>query len=220
MTRIARLDYPGHEIRMHVSTPVEEQYRIRACAKEPWTIAWIESMPAGAVLYDIGANVGSYTLVAAALGHTVVAIEPSFANFNRLCENVLLNDLGHKVIPLCVALGKEAGTPLMEQELTPGYSGGAKRLMVWRTTLDALRDPTPIYVKIDVDGAETDLLTGAGHTIQPGDNFLVEVTNAQTASVEAFFAAQHMPMVQRWDSRPDTPGLPPLNGWWYGNFVK
>jgi FkbM family methyltransferase len=165
VTTIARLDYAPREIRMYVSTPIEESYRLRACAKEPWTVAWIESMPDGSVLYDIGANVGSYTLLAAALGHTVVAIEPSFANYARLCENVLLNDLAPKVIPLCLAVGRQMGTLVMQQELTPGYSGGMKHLRVPMLPLVDLHAlfglPAATHVKLDTDGNVADVVEGA-----------------------------------------------------------
>ncbi len=167
MTTIARLDYAPREIRMFVTTPIEEQYRLRACAKEPWTVAWIESMPPNSVLYDIGANVGSYTLIAAALGHTIVAIEPSFANYARLCENVLLNDLGPKVIPLCLALGKEPGVLTMQQELTPGFSGGTQHLRVPMRSLVDLPVlfglPAPTHIKLDTDGNEADVVEAAGY---------------------------------------------------------
>ena len=46
--------------------PPQKAYRLNACRKEPWTVAFIEAMPANSRFWDIGANVGSYALVAAA----------------------------------------------------------------------------------------------------------------------------------------------------------
>lgn len=189
MTQVGKLDYPKLEIRMYVSTPIEESYRLHACAKEPWTVEWIESMPAGSVLYDVGANVGSYTLLAAALGYTVVAIEPGFANYARLCENVLLNDLGPRVIPLCLAVGKDGGDcPVMEQEPQPGYSGGSKRL---RTPMLPLLDiplllgaPMPTHIKLDTDGSECDVIAGT-EGLATTCSWMVEVQTGQERQVEA-----------------------------------
>lgn len=188
MTRIARLDYPPVEIRMYVSTPIEETHRIVACAKEPWTTQWIESMPPGSVLYDVGANVGPYTLLAAALGHTVVAIEPSYANYARLCENILLNDLGPKVIPLCLAVSSSGGIELMEQHNEPGYSGGAKRLRVPMLPLIELETtfgvPSPTHIKIDTDGSEADVIVSAGGTYST-QSWMVEVQTGQEERINA-----------------------------------
>ena len=88
---VETLDYPGAKILMEAETQQEMGYRIHSCQKEPWTVAMIERMQPGDVLYDIGANVGAYTLVAAALHHRVVAIEPGYANYARLCQNPTMN---------------------------------------------------------------------------------------------------------------------------------
>jgi FkbM family methyltransferase len=44
-----------------------------------------------AVVLDVGANIGYYTLLSAALGHNVVSFEPNPANLLRLCESIRLN---------------------------------------------------------------------------------------------------------------------------------
>lgn len=219
MTRIGKLDYPKREIRMYASTPVEEAYRLNACAKEPWTVEWIESMPPGSVLYDVGANVGSYTLIAAALGHTVVAIEPSFANYARLCENILLNDLGPKVIPLCMAAGHIWGAPLIEQEATPGYSGGAKRLNTLTAPLSSLaalmRLPAPTHVKIDVDGAELSVLDGMDYDTFKVPSLLVEVSQHEP-EIEKWLYRGNYTLKARYDQRD---GLP-IVGMWMGLWTR
>ena len=189
MVRIAKLDCPHVDVKMYVSTDIEEQYRIKACAKEPWTCAWIKSMPPGSVLFDVGNNVGSYSLMAAALGHQVVAVEPSFANYARLCENVLLNDFGPLITPLCLALGATGhDCPLLEQELTPGYSGGAKRLRVpMLPLLDIpllLGTPFPTHIKLDTDGHERQVVLGTEH-LADELSWMVEVQDGEAARINA-----------------------------------
>lgn len=193
-----KLDYALAQIQMHAANDIEREYRLKACAKEPWTVEWIESMPAGSVLYDVGANVGSYSLLAAALGHTVVAFEPAFANYNRLCENIILNGLEPKVIPLCIALGNESGMLLIEQELQPGFSGGTKRLRVPMMTLaDAtviFGLPTPTHIKVDVDGSEEDVVQGWMHH---GVSWLVEVQTGHERALIRYFGEPDMVHDQR-----------------------
>ncbi len=238
MTRIAKLDYPGKEIRMYVSTPVEDTYRTHACAKERWTVAWIESMPPGSVLYDVGACVGSYTLLAAALGHTVVAIEPSFANYARLCENVLLNDLGPHVIPVCIALGEQTGYTLIEQDEHPGYSGGSRRMFISVCRLDELARylPAPTHIKVDVDGREHGVIQGIGvlaaslmveigvPTTPDGKNGIHKAEYVQAHPIESaspggkltidHLAGQGYVLRQHWVSTGSTPLA------WYGLWEK
>jgi FkbM family methyltransferase len=179
------LDYPKAQIRMYANNDIERGFRLHACAKEPWTVEWIERIPPGSVLYDVGANVGSYSLIAAARGITTVAIEPSFANYNRLCENIILNGLEPYIIPLCIGLGDKAGLVLIEQELQPGYSGGSKRLRVPVVELTDLPTlfgvPFPTHIKVDVDGTEAEVIMGAGFLKA---NWLVEVQTGHEAQVE------------------------------------
>jgi hypothetical protein len=79
-THIGRLDYEPAEILVGVTSRAEILSRLRPVAKEPWTVRWLErNIRTDDVLYDIGANVGAYTLIAAALrrrGVRVVAVEP------------------------------------------------------------------------------------------------------------------------------------------------
>jgi len=220
---IGKLDYAAVEVRMYCTTEIEQRFRLGACIKEPWTVAWIESFPPHSVLYDIGANVGSYTLLAAALGHTVVAIEPTFANYNRLCENVLLNDLGSRVIPLCLGLGNVGECQTMAQEPTPGWSGGTKRL---RAPVVPLLDlvpllglPVPQYVKLDVDGAELQVLQGASCDAQ---QMLVEMPRHQEALLEQQLQRLGYELVQRFDegSRDAVATGLHMKHWWYALWQK
>src|SRR5579872_3231912 len=59
------LDYAASRIRLLVSSS-EIGVRLRSVEKEPFTVEWIEqSLRPGEVFYDIGANVGAYSLIAA-----------------------------------------------------------------------------------------------------------------------------------------------------------
>src|SRR5207237_7374841 len=96
---------------------------------EPWTVRWIEqNLRAGDVFYDVGANVGAYALVAAALGTTaqVVAIEPASANYAALCDNIRLNGREDRIVPLPVALAEETRLQTLgSQDVSAGAAGHA-----------------------------------------------------------------------------------------------
>ncbi|MFT3755236.1 MAG: FkbM family methyltransferase [Pseudoxanthomonas sp.] len=57
---------------------------------------------------DVGANVGSYSILAAgAVGARVVSVEPIPMTFRRLERNVLLNGLSERIRMNCVGLSSE-----------------------------------------------------------------------------------------------------------------
>ena len=178
------LDYQRCRVLLHVHSELEYRVRLRSVSKEPQTVRWIESFKDGDVLYDIGANVGAYSLIAATLfkgGVRVCAFEPSALNFGQLVRNVALNGCGEWVLPLPIALGpatavetfnykdvstggalNSVGEPIDEEgrRFVPALR---QRLLVH--TLDEvvrLYDlPPPTHIKIDVDGGELGILSGA-----------------------------------------------------------
>jgi len=119
---------------------------------EPNTLSWIDRFGAGDVFYDIGANIGAYTLYAAkARSVPVVAFEPNPFSYRVLVHNFHLNAITDRVLPLCLAAG--------------GPDGNGIGLQVLAFRLDDLAAiegiPAPTHVKIDVDGIEAAILEGA-----------------------------------------------------------
>lgn len=123
----------------------------------------------GAVVYDIGANVGFYTLLSSVLvgdQGRVYAFEPVPRNVRYLRQHIRLNHL-HNVEVLELAVGESAGEASFDDTL--GHSVGrlstAGRLCVEVATLDGLMAADvlqpPHVLKIDVEGAEAAVLTGA-----------------------------------------------------------
>lgn len=172
-----RLDYGSKDIFILTDTIREYETRARSVAKEPKTVEWIERHGGGGtVLYDVGANVGAYSLIAAARGATVVAFEPAHQNIYKLHENILLNKLAEKIIvvPLMLAAGSATVRSVIEQRgFGASHSFSAKErpsdisrsqaflAMGLDTCMKAFALPVPTMLKIDVDGAEMEVLEGA-----------------------------------------------------------
>jgi FkbM family methyltransferase len=154
--------------------------------KEPDTIAWIHGMEQDAVLFDVGANVGMYTIWAAAQrGVTVYAFEPEALNYAILNQNIQLNRLDKLVCAYCVAIAEqEKFDRLYLAQFGPGGSchnfaesldpSGEARTSVFvqgafAMSIDALIArhglPVPNYLKIDVDGIEPKVIAGASATL-------------------------------------------------------
>jgi len=177
--QVALLDFPDKDILIIAESRIEKTYRAFACTKEPFTVEWIKEIAHKGVFYDIGANVGSYSLIAASLmsdDHVVVAFEPVLFNFYRLNENILINRLNNKIIPLNIGLtNRNAIETIYLRNLKPGCTARAlgeeksdlftKALCL---TLDSIIHtgnlPFPQHVKIDVDGDELVVLEGGRET--------------------------------------------------------
>jgi len=234
---IAKLDYAAEDIYLYMDSKYAPM-RIRSCAKEPWTIEWVEQwLVAGDVLYDVGANVGAYSLVAAkAPGRSVevVAIEPAYATFASLCENIVLNDVSDTVLPLNVTLGASTGLGYFNyRDLEAGaglHSTGARpflkgsfaplyRQPVLTYTLDDLLAqfplPKPTHLKIDVDGAELDVLQGAPFTLASKDlrSLMIEVNEEEAEEMSGLIEGHGLSLRARFDP-------PGPHGHWYGIFAR
>ena len=72
---------------------------------EPEMLLWIDGFPENAVFWDVGANVGTFSLYAALRpGVRVLAFEPATASYAALDQNVMLNDLTDRISALPIAL--------------------------------------------------------------------------------------------------------------------
>ena len=217
----ARLDYARHRILLHADA-ADALYRTAAVRKEPETVDWIEQyVRRGEVLYDVGANVGAYSLIAAKHCEgdvTVLAFEPSFATYNDLCRNVVLNGCQQSIVPLLMCLTAAPGMVRFGySSLEPGsalhVTGGGDASALDRAvytqqipgfSIDALVEfgcPLPNHIKIDVDGTELDILRGAARTLDDARlrSIQIEVSpqDPSAADVRALLETKGFGLVSR-----------------------
>lgn len=121
---------------------------------------------------DVGANIGSYTVLAAgAVGSRVISVEPIPATCERLRKNVALNGLEALVLVIQKGLGSEEG----EVRFTAGLDTvnhvatddeAAQSVVLPVTTVDQLcAGNVPAVIKIDVEGFEDQVIAGAANTL-------------------------------------------------------
>jgi FkbM family methyltransferase len=171
--------------------------------KEPETLKWIDGFKPGSVLWDIGANIGLYSLYAAKTrGCKVFAFEPSVFSLEFLTRNIWLNDLQRQITVIPNPLSDETQSSYLSlfsrewggssnsftnrqtadgNEMTPSFD-----YQIVGTTIDeaisALKLPAPEHIKIDVDGIEPLILVGGAQTLKQVESVSVEVPTYRGAN--------------------------------------
>lgn len=177
------IETPGHAFSIAIGN--ESELR-QVAIPEPDTLSWLDTtLRPDSVLYDVGANIGYYSLYAAALrpGSRVIAFEPAPLNVSRLNHNIHLNHQGGAIMAFPIALSDQTGVVRFGNSYL--VSGGwshrgiddrkASSEDTFYTgciayTLDEFLQSTPFlpfptHLKIDVDGPELKVLRGALKTL-------------------------------------------------------
>lgn len=179
--------------------------------KEPETLAWIDGFAPDDVLWDIGANVGVYSLYAAVKGCRSVAFEPSAGNYWLLNRNVEVNRLDDRITAYCLAFADQCTAGVFNMADTDlggacyafgdradqfDYPGLGAREVVYHqgvvgVSIDEFirlfKPAFPNHIKIDVDGTERSIIAGAVATIADPRMRSVSIEMDQTETSEVAF---------------------------------
>ena len=200
------------KFKLKVSTNDELQRFLTFENKEPETLRWIDSFDFDSdssqiVFYDIGANVGIYSLYASYRfpKAKIFAFEPDSQSFSTLVKNIHIN--GFKILPFPFALTDTSGVSTVSiSSMNSGagacsldgkyfFTSHIEEINVFEqgiffTSLDDLifkyTLPIPKYIKIDVDGIELKILNGATNLLKSNSlkSILVEFQYTNDKQVE------------------------------------
>ena len=169
--------------------------------KEPETIAWINSFGRGDTFFDIGANIGIYSLYLASRQKKSLtyAFEPFYGNASRLMQNIELNKFTNIiVVPFGISdVDRIDSFGMISRER--GHSGseiGKKSddfyllPVITMDTFCNLFEEYPTHIKIDIDGQELQVIEGALKTIYDEEcqSVLVEI-NKDGDKIRSLFKA-------------------------------
>jgi FkbM family methyltransferase len=167
--------------------------------KEPETLDWIDKLETGSVLWDIGANIGLYSVYAAKIKNCkVYSFEPSVFNLELLARNAFANGLSEKInivpLPLTDSIGINklnmtstawGGAVSTFGSLAIGHDGKPMKKTFEFCTLGISMDsavaimniPMPDYIKMDVDGIEHIILKGGANVLKNVKGVIIEIND-------------------------------------------
>jgi FkbM family methyltransferase len=152
----------------------------------------------GDIVVDVGAHIGKYTIIASKMVGSqgkVIAIEAHPANYDLLKQNIELNKLNNVIALNYAVHSKETMVKLYESGQEKGFTiyntimidrttpNNQKYIEIKAKTLDSLLLKNGInqvnWIKIDVEGAEYEVLRGATDLLSSGKDtsLLIEIHN-------------------------------------------
>jgi FkbM family methyltransferase len=167
-------------------------------SKEPETLKWIDSFSKESVFWDIGANVGIYSIYAAKSREcNVYSFEPSVFNLETLARNIFMNKLDSNITIMPFAVNNIMGQGNLNMSSTDlggalstfdkSYDDSGKNMKVifkysiFAISIDQiisnLKIKSPDYIKIDVDGIELLILKGGKNILKKVKGVLIELTH-------------------------------------------
>ena len=182
----------GETIILHMPNSINE-FRARTFFnKEPEILEWIDRFGEAGTFWDVGANVGLYSIYFAKKHpqNTVIAFEPSPFNLKLLSVNISANGLTDNVSVFPIALSDSQEFKKLSFETTTEggafnafgveYGFDGKKLQTntavnwWGSTGDMLLNSgilqdVPSLIKIDVDGIEHLILNGLASALSHKD---------------------------------------------------
>lgn len=205
---VKRVEVRGTPMRFDANA---ELHLLRAqwlTTKEPETLDWIDSFAPREVLYDIGANVGVFSVYAALHRDSdVYAFEPEAKNYACLARNLYLNGLGRRVKALNLGLHDRTGIEFLQLQ---GMASGAAlhalgEAMDWRKQrfqpafeqsvmafsldefIERFAAAPPNHIKLDVDGNEPRIIAGGRRTFaNPAlRSLMIEINENDGALIQA-----------------------------------
>lgn len=198
MERVLEVSHGDLKLRLAAPNSLCDWRARTFSTKEPETLEWIDSISENSVLWDVGANIGLYSVYAAKKrGCRIWAFEPSVFNLELLARNIYENGLTEKICIVPLALSDRLGSSQMRMTTTEwggalstfgqdfGWDGAAIRQVFEFQTVglsmeDAMQRlaiPQPDYIKMDVDGLEHFILKGGSTVLRGIKGMLIEVND-------------------------------------------
>lgn len=201
-TVLTLTDYSGKEIKFLIDNEVCKWRADTLYTKEPLTISWLRTFTPDDIFWDVGANIGMYTMFASVvMGTPTYAFEPQHLNYAILNENILLNKVDDITKAYCIGISDEFKLGELSQGVSGVSAGGSAHTIGRRHTtlfrqgcvvssIDKLVKrmglKPPTRLKIDIDGLEPRVINGARQSLSNIHSILVELNVDNTTHMKVF----------------------------------
>jgi FkbM family methyltransferase len=188
-------------ITFYIHGRIANQRVINFLDDEPEIFEWFNTFEPNDTVWDIGANVGTYSVYLAKKEHIVTAFEPVASNYFLLSKNASINQLQNKLSTYCIALSDETVCDKIYMQ-TNNIGAGCNTFGEnndWQgntfeainvesvigftadTFIEQFQQPIPNHIKIDVDGNEDKVLFGAKKMLQHPNvkSIYIELTDSR-----------------------------------------
>ena len=164
--------------------------------KEPETIKWLSSFKSSDIFWDVGSNIGLYSIFASMIvGCKTYAFEPESQNLAVLNKNVFFNKMDNLIQVYGIGIADRTYiTSLGLSKFEAGYSGHEltdatlrfKQGCIVHSISDLIEMglPIPNHLKVDIDGLEPLVMKGCMKYIKNIDSILIELDQANPNHME------------------------------------
>jgi FkbM family methyltransferase len=195
---MSRVSHNGYSYNFYTPNKLNVYRANTFSTKEPETLEWIDQFSEHEIMWDIGANIGLYSIYAAKTKKIkVYSFEPSIFNLELLSKNIYINNLSDDItvipLPLTDQLklstlnmsSMQLGGALSTFGETYGYDGKSLSSVFKYSTcgisideaVKLLKIPSPDHIKLDVDGIEHLILKGGANTLKNVKSLLIEIND-------------------------------------------
>jgi FkbM family methyltransferase len=179
-------------VELNPQSVYEYSYLQNLLTKERDTSQWILGFGNQGTFFDVGANIGMYSVLCALANPSmkIFSFEPESSNYFRLVKNAAKFE--GRIGAACAALGSEVKFIGMESVGEHGDFGGLTQttkapsaLLAAQLDVDSVArmlDRIPTHVKIDVDGYELEVLRGAEKTFANAEvrSVMIEISSDES----------------------------------------
>ena len=205
---VTKINHNGNDFYFHTPNWVTLYRADTFSTKEPETLNWIDKFDPGSIFWDIGANVGLYSIYATKTRNVkTYSFEPSVFNLEFLAKNINLNKLQDQINIIPIALSDHSSINTFNMSniewggalstFSKSYDQNGDNLiikfkyntvgMTANEACNIFNIPKPKYIKIDVDGIEHLILSGMSNILNDTKEILIELNDNFIEQAEKSF---------------------------------